>query len=84
MSSSAEVPGRDQGRAGTGRFGVSVDAMILMDGGLAKTDGGMNLICLNAGDLRGGGASHQCITSTATNACLKVSQLPIDRIHQFA
>lgn len=46
-----EVLGRDQGRAGTGRFGVSADAMILMDGGREKMDGRMNLICLNAGDL---------------------------------
>lgn len=79
-----EVLGRDQGRAGTGRFGVSADVMILMDGSREKTDGWMNLICLNAGDLRGGGAPHQCITSAPTSACLKVSQLPIDRIHQFA
>lgn len=46
-------------------------------------DGWMNLICLNAGDLRGGGVPHQCITSVTT-ICIKVSQLPIDRIHQFA
>lgn len=79
-----DVLGRDQGRTGTGWFGVSADAMILIDGNPEKADGWMNLICLNAGDLRGGGASHQCITRAATSACLKVSQLPIDRIHQFA
>lgn len=47
-------------------------------------DGQMNLICLNAGELRGGGALHQCITTAAVNACIKVNQLPIDKILQFA
>lgn len=79
-----EILGRDQDRAGMGRFGVSADAMILMDDSREKTDGRMNLICRNVGDLQGSGAPHQCITSAATSTYLKVSQLPIDTIHQFA
>ncbi len=63
---------------------VSSDAMRLMDGSRKRKDGQMNLICLNAGEAEGGGALHQCFTATAVNACIKVNQLPIDKILQFA
>lgn len=60
------------------------DAMRLMDGSRERKDGQLNLICLNADELRGGAALHQCITTTAANACIKVNQLPIDKILRFA
>lgn len=63
---------------------VSSDTMRLMDGTTERKDGRMNLICLNAGEVRGGRALHQCITPTTMNACIKVNQLPIDKILQFA
>lgn len=65
---------------------VSHDTMVEADGWQQSEgrDGQMNLICLNAGELRCGGALHQCITTTAVNACIKVNQLPIDKILQFA
>lgn len=63
---------------------VSSDVMRLMDGSREKTDGQMNLICLNAGELWGGRALHQCITTPAMNACIKVNKLPINNILQFA